>query len=178
MSSLRRSGPRRAALALALAALAAACDGEQASDGNAGGNELAAVTADPAATIAGKAWLAVGDSTPPAQWLASRAAGADVPPSAPAVDGFRDLLARADRDFDETPRMIANRTVQLQDMLAGRGITEGLDSLIEGLLTVGQHGAEQGFGEACQHYFNLRTSGQSRDDALAALQRAADDARR
>ena len=70
--------------------------------------------------IAAKSWLDLKDRTPPEQWLASREAGEDVPSSSSGVAELRALLAQADRRYGETPRMIANRVVQLEAMLAER----------------------------------------------------------
>lgn len=119
--------------------------------------------------IAGKTWLDVGDRTPPALWLASREAGEDVAPSAPEVAELRALLARAGGRYSETPRMIANRAVQLEGMLAERGIEETARHVIEGFVAVGRTDAPRGFGETAQHYFNIRTTGLSREEALLSV---------
>lgn len=125
--------------------------------------------ARPAAVIAAKPWLDVRDRTPPEQWLASREAGVDVPPSTPQVAELRALIAQADRRYGETPRMIANRAVQLEAMLAERGIEETARRVIEGLIVVGREDEPRNFGETGQHYFNIRTTGMSREDALLSL---------
>lgn len=124
--------------------------------------------------IAGKRWLDVNDPTRPELWLASREARADLPPSAPQVEDFRDLLALARRRYVETPRMIANRTVQLEEMLAARGIGETARLALEGLITIREeNGDRRSFGEAVQHYFNIRQLAPNRDQALRSLREAA-----
>lgn len=164
---------RSGLLLVALLSAAVACDGR--SDGSSTAEEgraedgAASVESLPAVSMANRSWLDAGDRTPPEQWLASRAAHADLPLSAPSVAAFRTLLVRADRAYDETPRMIANRVVQLQEMLAGRGMTESADTLIEGFLSLGTVGGRRRFGEDCQHYFYLRSANRAHGDALAAL---------
>lgn len=71
--------------------------------------------------------------------------------------------------FDETPRMLANRTAQLQQMLAGIAIVEAPQEILQGFIPLGRAGGRAGYGELCQHYFNLRTAGLDRPAALQAL---------
>lgn len=164
---------RSGLLLVALLSAAVACDAQ--SDGNSTAGEakaeegMAPAETLPAMSMANRSWLNANDRTPPEQWLASRAAHADLPLSAPSVAAFHALLLRADRAYDETPRMIANRVVQLQEMLAGRGMTETADTLIEGFLSLGTDGGRRRFGEDCQHYFYLRSANRDHRDALAAL---------
>jgi hypothetical protein len=123
--------------------------------------------------IADKRRLDVNDPTPPEIWLASRAAKVDLPPSAPQVEVFRDLIASAGRRYVESPRMIANRAVQLEEMLAARGIDESARLGIEGLTGLREdNGDRRSFGEAVQHYFNVRAAAVSREDALRSLRDA------
>lgn len=139
-----------------------------------------AITAQSAVIIADKRWLDVNDATPPEIWLASREAKADLSPSAPQVESFRDLIARAGRRYVETPRMIANRAVQLEQMLAARGIEESARLGIEGLIGLREDQADRrsSFGEAVQHYFNIRAAAVSREDALRSLREAKPENRR
>lgn len=116
-------------------------------------------------------WIDVKDGISPAVWLASREAGRDVAPNDPAAASFRALLEDADARFTEGPRMIANRAVQVQSMLAERGVQETPRRVIEGLVSIGQIGERAGFGETCQHYVNARASSGSRTAALEALSR-------
>lgn len=127
--------------------------------------------ADNGKVLSRKRWLDVNETTTPEHWLASREAGADVAPSAPEVETFRNLLARADRRYTETPRMIANRAVQLEEMLAARGIDEKARLVIEGLTEAGADDEGRGFGETAQHYFNARASGADREEGLRLIER-------
>lgn len=177
-----RSGVVLAVLLSATVACDAQSDGNSGAEDSKAGETVVEETGAPAealptSSMANKGWLDANDRTPPEQWLASRSAHADLSLSAPSVASFHALLVRADHAYDETPRMIANRVVQLQEMLAGRGMAEGTGSLIEGFLSLGAGGAGGGaeggskrrFGEDCQHYFYLRSAGLDHRDALAAL---------
>jgi hypothetical protein len=119
--------------------------------------------------LADKTWLETQDQTPPEQWLASREASRDISGSAPLVASFADLLASAHRRYNETPRMIANRAVQIEQMLHARGIEESARLVIEGLVMIGSDDRRRGFGEAGQHYFNIRVTGTGREQALQVL---------
>lgn len=108
----------------------------------------------------------------PHVWLVSRMNKADADPNDPTLDQVAAMLEAASRQFLETPRMIANRAVQLEEMLAESGLAEPATSLIKALLHVveGEPRAES-FGALCQHYYNLRSAGLGRDEALADLKR-------
>lgn len=119
---------------------------------------------------AADSWLALGDETPPEVWLASQAAGRALDGADPSVDDYRRLLADAAGRFNETPRMIANRTVQLEAMLAEHRIDEDARLIISGFLASSGSGARRSdYGALCQHYFNLRTTGVDRQAALTVL---------
>jgi len=122
-------------------------------------------------SIAGRSWIDIDDKLSPALWLASREAGKDLSPNDPAVASFRALLHEADIRFSEAPRMVANRAVQVQGMLAERGVKETPREVIEGLVSIGEIGERAGFGETCQHYVNARVGSPDRATALAALKR-------
>jgi hypothetical protein len=83
------------------------------------------------------------------------------------------LLKEADTLFDETPRMLANRTAQLQRMLAEKALMEAPQDLLEDFIRLaredGRTRGRFGFGDLCQHYFNLRAAGLGRGAALEAL---------
>ena len=128
------------------------------------------VAATPTAnSIAGKSWIEPLDTTPPERWLASREAGTDLAATAPAVAEWGAVLADADARFDETPRMIANRTVQLEAMLREIGIAMSVRELLRDFATLADTGARRGFSDLCQHYYNLRARGDDGSAALAAL---------
>jgi len=116
-------------------------------------------------------WLTPQAGTDPARWLAGREAGHPLAGDAAPVQAMGASLARAAGGFVEDRRMIANRTVQLGQMLGEIGIGEGYGSLLDGL---GQVAAARGrhkslYGEMCQHYFNIRNRGLGHAAALAEL---------
>jgi hypothetical protein len=117
------------------------------------------------------AWLSPTDGTDPARWLAGREAGHSVPAGSDSVRALQDALAEARTVFIEDPRMIANRTAQLEQMLAEIGKTERSASLLTGFSAVaarrGRH--KSLYGEMCQHYFNTRARGIDHAAALALL---------
>lgn len=112
-------------------------------------------------------WLERADPMPPEIWLAGRS----VPPADPTRMAV--LLREADGLFDEAPRMLANRTAQLQRMLAEKAVTESPQDLLEGFIRLaredGRTHGRPGFSDLCQHYYNLRESGLDRAAALEAL---------
>ncbi|UDQ87975.1 hypothetical protein LJE71_17015 [Xanthobacter autotrophicus] len=114
-------------------------------------------------------WLDVGDDTPPEVFLATRSAPAGAPASAEAVAEIATLLSEADAVFDENRRMLANRTLQLERMLGEISVVESPQALLGGFIQVGRAIRRIGYSDLCQHYFNLRAAGASRDDALATL---------
>lgn len=115
-------------------------------------------------------WLDVKNPLTPAQWLASR--GED---RARSVDDSKVLeiggdLEAAHRVYRESERMIANRAAQISDMLKAAGVDESADDILADLAAVaGEVDQTEGFGAVAQMYHNLRISGVSRADALAAL---------
>ena len=113
-------------------------------------------------------WLSPTDGTDPARWLAGREAGHPLPADAAAVRELRESLDGARSAFVEDKRMIANRTVQLGQMLSEIGKTESYRGLIDGLGAVasvrGRH--KSLYGEMCQHYYNTRVQGADHATAL------------
>ncbi len=81
-----------------------------------------------------KTWLEPTDALGPDVWMASREAGSDLAPSSPAVAAWRGLLSDADSRFDETDRMIANRTVQLEGMLREIGVRESAQDILRAFM--------------------------------------------
>ncbi len=131
-------------------------------------DESGAVTYGPPANNLN--WLRHGDRSDPALWLAEKEAHDSTPPSPNAIARVRNALANANDRFLETPRMIANRTAQLSDMLALDRQEESYVDLIESLTKIveGSKG-KQKYGDLCQHYYNLRHNGTDKAAALAAL---------
>ena len=117
------------------------------------------------------AWLTHSDGTDPGRWLAGREAGHPLALDAPQVQAMRGSLVRAAEGFVEDRRMIANRTVQLGQMLGEVGKGEAYRTLLDGFAQIaaarGRH--KSLYGEMCQHYFNIRTRGLGHEAALAEL---------
>jgi hypothetical protein len=115
-------------------------------------------------------WLELSNPLSPAQWMASRGAPAPKPHHDPEVRRLVELLAAAHARYRESERMIANRAVQLSDMLRPLGIEESPGAILDDLVGVaGEIGQTEGFGAVSQHYFNLRAANLARPDALATL---------
>lgn len=158
-----KRGRFRCAAAILTAVLVAACDDEAETVRR---NEPVAASD---AETAAPAWLALDDPVAPEVWMASRAAGRTLDGDDAEVADYGRLLREAAARFNETPRMIANRTVQLEAMLAERGIDESTRVLVAGFLDRPAGAVRGDYGALCQHYFNLRATGVDRDAALAAL---------
>lgn len=153
----------RTALVLVLAL--SACDrGEEAS--NTEDQALVATKSDAEVST----WLSPTDPMEPARWLASREIGKPAPEVGSQTEHLRHSLARAKDSFIEDPRMIANRTVQLGEMLKEAGKPEPYADLLDGLEEVAAttH-RKQLYGEMCQHYYNTRQQGVDRAATLARL---------
>lgn len=118
----------------------------------------------------GPKWLSPTDATEPALWLASQEPRQSAETITERTDHLRHSLARAKRTFIEDPRMIANRTVQLGQMLAEAGQGEDYSALLDGLeAAAATSHRKQLFGELCQHYYNSRQQGLDRTKALVRL---------
>lgn len=86
------------------------------------------------------------------------------------VEGVADKLASLHTVYRESERMIANRAVQLSDMLGAIGIDESASTVLDELLRVADGARmDEGFGAVAQHYYNLRASEVSREEALETL---------
>jgi hypothetical protein len=114
--------------------------------------------------------LVVTEGPSPARWLASRQAGRDLPEEDPLVAEYARMLESAGRRFREYPRMIANRAVQLEEMLAEKNMPEAAPRIIEELSAIpGDTRYVESFGALCQQYYNLRLQGLERAEALKLL---------
>lgn len=168
---MSRAGRIHIRIASCLVLLApGACDRGSDERADARADEAGAVVATTAEGTL-PAWLAPTDGTDPARWLAGREAGKALPADDPRVRAMATALAGARDGFIEDPRMIANRTVQLGQMLAEAGTGEGYGAILDGL---GGIAAERGrrkslYGEMCQHYYNARMQGADHAAALARL---------
>jgi hypothetical protein len=115
-------------------------------------------------------WLELRSPITPAQWLVSRDEAKARSLRDPDVQRVTGELERAHAIYRESSRMIANRAMQVSDMLAGIGIAEPPTVVLSDLTAIaGEVGQTEGFGGVAQHYFNLRAARVARDEALAAL---------
>jgi hypothetical protein len=114
-------------------------------------------------------WLDVSAPISPAQWLASR--GEDKPRSIgdPEVQRIAARLSEAHARYRENERMIANRSVQVSEMLRQIGISETAVRILDDLTGIVKLGQTEGFGAISQHYFNLRATGVAHSEAIATL---------
>lgn len=115
-------------------------------------------------------WLEAHHEINPADWLIIR--------SQVALEGEItsqphrvNLLKKASQHFPESPRMIANRAVQLEDMLREIGIEESAVSLIDNFTHLPTQGTPHNFSAYCQYYFNIRARGYPQGYALTELSR-------
>lgn len=117
--------------------------------------------------LTNKDWLTVHDKISPAQWLASREAGHDVPLDDPRVGELHKMLQDAKGVFGTPYRMTANRAVQLEEMIDEEGWEhEDAADLIVTITEVGESNTSgQGFGQIAQAYYQLRKQGLSREEA-------------
>lgn len=117
-------------------------------------------------------WIRVTDGIAPELWLASREAGNDLEPDDPAVGNMARILEVAAFRFRDHMRMIANRAVQLEAMLAEKGIAERAPRLIVILSQVpGPQRSVESFASLTQQYYNLRLTGLGQGPAIDALRR-------
>lgn len=120
-------------------------------------------------------WLKQTDAIAPEQWLASREAGRDLDLYDPAVGAMRRTLDVAAARFRDQPRMIANRAVQLEEMLNEKNIDERAPGIIATLSEIpGQTRYVESFAALTQQYYNLRMEGLDRAQAIEALKRQND----
>lgn len=158
----------RAAAVLCLVLALAACgrddEGEKRAEGE---GSVVATTSETDLP----AWLNPTDGTDPARWLAGREAGHALPADDPAARAMAASLKTAQEGFIEDQRMMANRTVQLGQMLGEIGRREPYTALLDGFGAIaarrGRH--KSLYGEMCQHYFNARAQGADHAAALARL---------
>lgn len=115
-------------------------------------------------------WLQPSSKITPAQWMASRTLPEVKPLHDPDVKRIASNLDAANKIYRESERMIANRAVQVEDMLKDIGVNEPAAGVLDDLTRVaGEIGQTEGFGAVSQHYFNLRANRIDRAEALATL---------
>lgn len=161
---MTRSCPSRCDRALALSAaialaLAACKEDEEEKNAIASPSRTAGTAAAQSTSRASGFWLSAGDPDTPSAFLA-RMTGSD-----PVLVAAR-FPAVAAR-YRESPRMVANRVLQLWNDSSGADLP--------GLLTLlaargGEDGARQGIGPLVQRYRVLRDRGLAHDAALARAQ--------
>ncbi len=130
----------------------------------------AADTTAPATSAATpRAWLPHTDATTPAVWLARHAEGDDREADAAAIARAARTLEAAARAYTDPPRMLANRAVQLRQMLDDLAPAEDAVTLLDALaaMPVGHGGRD--VATDVQHYANLRRQGHDHADALTRL---------
>lgn len=114
-------------------------------------------------------WLTPLSVIDAARWLAEWPGEAGSAPQRQAAEA-RKLLAAARDRFNDDPRMIANRSAQMAEMLREIGSAEHPLDVLRDLLSVrGPESRAVPFAELCQHYFNFRQRGIERRAALDAL---------
>jgi len=130
--------------------------------------ELPPESNDRPAVAGPRPWLAPSDGIAPERWLLDHQLRAKA--AAPPLPQIHDRLADTARSFDDSPRMIANRVVQLEAMLARHGIDENALELLEALsFAAPPERHAEGFGARCQQYYLLRIRSPSKQQALSAL---------
>lgn len=113
-------------------------------------------------------WLEAHHDIAPEDWLIIRsqaALGGEVT----SQEHRQSVLEHASQHFRESPRMIANRAVQLEDMLMEIGIEESAVSLIDSFTHLPTEGTPHNFSAYCQYYFNLRAKGYPQGYSLTEL---------
>lgn len=117
-------------------------------------------------------WLELAEGISPPDWLAARSAAHGKNLKQVDRDALEKALATAAVRLGESPRMIANRSVQLEAMLHDLGHQQDAIDLIEKLTSaIGETGQTEGFGAISQHYYIMRKSGLTAEQALEDLKR-------
>lgn len=113
-------------------------------------------------------WLEAYHAIEPADWLIIRSQAA-LRGEVTSTSHRKELLLQAASHFRESPRMIANRAVQLEDMLMEIGVEESAVSLIDHFTHLPTKGTPHNFSAYCQYYFNIRAKGYAQGYALTEL---------
>jgi hypothetical protein len=127
-------------------------------------------TLDSISAVKRPVWLTPLSAINPARWMA------EWPGQAVETEGrlsmAQQLLDRADKRFNEEPRMIANRSVQMAEMLLEHSAKEHPLEILDDLLAVtGPDAVFVSYSELCHHYFTIRRRGLKRRAALDALEK-------
>lgn len=115
-------------------------------------------------------WLDNGAAMSPQQWLVKRSRAAVIDEQA-AIDRTAGLIMMTADRFGDSPRMIANRAAQLEDMLLENRINETAVNLLEWFTKLPMTQSPHSFSALCQYYYNLRTQGKSEDEIIQHILR-------
>ncbi|MDQ8698890.1 hypothetical protein [Hyphomicrobium sp. LHD-15] len=117
-------------------------------------------------------WLELNSSIKPAQWVLDWRKPKERSASDEEMQRVQKHLTAAHNIYRESERMIANRAVQLEQMLAKLNVEESAANILEDISAVaGEIGQTEGFGAVSQHYYILRSGEYDRGAALALLKR-------
>lgn len=155
-----RSAKRLRHLAVFAQFLAVGCSNDAAAEQPSDHNHPSSVTKP-------QFWLGQRHSLSPERWLLDHQAASGAP-SPHTDEEIRNTLIDVSRRFSDSPRMIANRVVQLQSMLAQHGIAENALDLLDDLSFQGARVQAEGFGARCQQYYLLRINSRSKQQALSS----------
>lgn len=115
-------------------------------------------------------WLEIHSSIKPAQWVLDWRRPNERSASDEEMQRVQKHLTAAHNIYRESERMIANRAVQLEQMLAKLNVQESAANILEDISSVaGEIGQTEGFGAVSQHYYILRSGKYDREAALALL---------
>ncbi|SFV34031.1 hypothetical protein [Hyphomicrobium facile] len=144
------------------AALLSACSEEQQRQ-EGGEKRSGIVKADEAG------WLARQDEIQPVDWLIARQGKSGAKLASEEAHRLRNSLAEASKRFKDSPRMIANRAVQLEQMIKEQGGDETAVMLIAELTRAIAPGHIESFGAAAHQYYNMRKAGFTSERAFDEL---------
>lgn len=115
-------------------------------------------------------WLDGEIDMSPQEWLVKRSL-AQVTDEAAEIERTAGLLVIAAEKYDESHRMIANRSAQLEDMLLELRINETAVDLLEWFTKLPALQSPHSYSAICQYYYNLRTQGKTEDEIIHNLLR-------
>lgn len=113
-------------------------------------------------------WLDARVELSPQQWLIKRSL-AKITDKEAELRRTEKLLIIAANKFTESPRMIANRVAQLEDMLIEHNINETAVNLLEWFTKLPDTETPHNFSALCQYYYNLRILGKTDDEIIHSI---------
>lgn len=116
--------------------------------------------ADPVLETAGQLphWLDGQVDMTPQHWLVERSV-AEIDDKDAEIARAAGLLVTAADRFEESHRMIANRSAQLEDMLQEQNINETAVNLLAWFVALPTTQSPYSYSALCHYFFNLRTQG-------------------